>query len=107
MPLFKHLKDVFALPLLRVRSPESLVLYISMFVMGACGIAYEYTLSKIASDLLGNSVRQWAIIIGMMMFFMGVGADVPGAGHTPTSYRNRMHTPPSPAASPKPVRTDF
>ncbi|MBW2184789.1 MAG: hypothetical protein JRF49_13135 [Deltaproteobacteria bacterium] len=76
MPVFKHLKDVFALPLLRVRSPESLVLYISMFVMGACGIAYEFTLSKIASDLLGNSIRQWAIIIGVMMFFMGVGADV-------------------------------
>ena len=76
MPVVNKLKDIFSLPFLRVRSPESLVLYISMFVMGACGIAYEYTLSKIASDLLGNSVRQWAIIIGVMMFFMGVGADV-------------------------------
>lgn len=47
-----------------------------MFIMGACGLAYEYTLSKVAGDILGNSVRQWAIIIGVMMFFMGVGADV-------------------------------
>jgi len=47
-----------------------------MFVMGACGLAYEYTLSKVASDILGNSVRQWAIIIGVMMFFMGVGSDL-------------------------------
>ncbi|MEJ2546064.1 MAG: hypothetical protein P8Y99_18530, partial [Calditrichaceae bacterium] len=39
-------------------------------------MAYEYTLSKVASDLLGNSVRQWAIIIGVMMFFMGIGSDV-------------------------------
>ena len=45
-------------------------------VMGGCGLAYEYTISKLASDLLGNSVKQWAIIIGVMMFFMGVGADL-------------------------------
>lgn len=57
-------------------SPESLVLYVSMFIMGGCGLAYEYTLSKLSSDLLGNSVEQWAIIIGVMMFFMGVGSDV-------------------------------
>ena len=55
---------------------ESLVLYLSMFVMGGCGLAYEYTLSKLSSDLLGNSVEQWAIIIGVMMFFMGVGSDL-------------------------------
>ena len=55
---------------------DTAILYLSMFVMGGCGLAYEYTLSKIASDLLGNSARQWAVIIGVMMFFMGVGADV-------------------------------
>ncbi|MBQ48825.1 MAG: spermidine synthase [Zetaproteobacteria bacterium] len=55
---------------------ESLILYLSVTVMGGCGLAYEYTLSKLASDLLGNSVRQWAIIIGVMMFFMGVGSDL-------------------------------
>ncbi|MCP4714672.1 MAG: hypothetical protein GY868_06100, partial [Deltaproteobacteria bacterium] len=69
-------KNLFALPILRIRSPESLVLYVSMFVMGGCGIAYEYTISKIASDLLGNSAQQWAVIIGFMMFFMGVGSDL-------------------------------
>ncbi len=47
-----------------------------MFIMGGCGLAYEYTFSRIASDLLGNSVRQWAIIIGVMLFFMGIGADL-------------------------------
>jgi len=61
---------------LQKTSQESTVLYISMFVMGACGLAYEYTLSKVASDILGNSIRQWAVIIGVMMFFMGVGSDV-------------------------------
>jgi len=66
----------FPFSLFRLRSKESLVLYIAMFVMGACGLAYEYTLSKVASDLLGNSVRQWAIVIGIMMFFMGIGSDI-------------------------------
>ena len=57
-------------------STESLVLGFSMFIMGGCGLAYEYTFSRVASDLLGNSTQQWAIIIGVMLFFMGVGADL-------------------------------
>ncbi|MCP4297686.1 MAG: polyamine aminopropyltransferase [Proteobacteria bacterium] len=59
-------------------SPKTLatVLGLSMLFVGICGISYEYTFSKLASDILGNSVRQWAIIIGLMMFFMGVGADL-------------------------------
>jgi spermidine synthase len=54
----------------------SSMLYISMFVMGGCGLAYEYTFSKLATGLLGNSSQQWALIIGIMMFFMGVGSDL-------------------------------
>ena len=46
-----------------------------MFFMGGIGLAYEYTFSKLSSDLLGNSARQWAIVIAVMMLFMGVGAD--------------------------------
>ncbi|MBT4289346.1 MAG: polyamine aminopropyltransferase [Deltaproteobacteria bacterium] len=54
----------------------SLILGLSMLFVGICGISYEYTFSKLASDILGDSVKQWAIIIGLMMFFMGVGADL-------------------------------
>jgi spermidine synthase len=54
-----------------------------MFLLGGCGLAYEYTLSKIASDLLGNSVQQWATMIATMLFAMGLGADV--QKHTPSS----------------------
>jgi len=70
------IKNQFPFIILRLRNKESWVLYIAMFVMGACGLAYEYTLSKVAGDILGNSVRQWAVIIGVMMFFMGIGADL-------------------------------
>ncbi|MBN1970603.1 MAG: polyamine aminopropyltransferase [Candidatus Delongbacteria bacterium] len=55
---------------------DTIALYFSMFIMGSCGIAYEYTFSKISSDLLGNSTKQWAVIIGLMMFFMGIGSDL-------------------------------
>ena len=58
------------------KQKASAVLYLMTFIMGGCGIAYEYTFSKISSDLLGNSVHQWAITIGMMMFFMGIGSDL-------------------------------
>ena len=52
------------------------ILGLAIFVMGGCGIAYEYTLSKVSSDLLGNSVQQWALVIAVMLFFMGVGAEI-------------------------------
>jgi spermidine synthase len=47
-----------------------------MFILGGCGLAYEYTFSKIASDLLGNSVQQWATMIATMLFAMGLGAEL-------------------------------
>ncbi len=54
----------------------SFILYLTTFIMGGCGIAYEYTLSRVAADILGNSARQWALVIGAMMFCMGIGADL-------------------------------
>lgn len=55
---------------------SGMVLGAGMFLMGGIGLAYEYSFSKLSSDLLGNSARQWAIIIAVMMLFMGIGADV-------------------------------
>ncbi|GAA5496799.1 polyamine aminopropyltransferase [Rubritalea halochordaticola] len=52
------------------------ILGIIIFMMGGCGLAYEYTFSKIAADLLGNSVQQWAIVIAIMLFCMGMGAEI-------------------------------
>lgn len=48
---------------------------LAMFLLGGCGLAYEYTFSKLASDLLGNSVQQWSIVIALMLFSMGLGAE--------------------------------
>jgi spermidine synthase len=56
--------------------PRTWALSLLMFILGACGLAYEYTFSKIASDLLGNSVQQWATMIATMLFAMGLGAEL-------------------------------
>ncbi len=48
----------------------------SMLVMGACGIIYEYVLSVLGNYLLGSGHEEIFIIIGLMMFAMGIGAVV-------------------------------
>ena len=60
----------------RFELKDRYIIYFSMFIMGGCGLTYEYTLSKMSSYMLGNTTQQWAIIIGVMMFFMGVGSDI-------------------------------
>lgn len=44
------------------------------FLTGACGLVLEYIQATIASFILGNSIEQWAVIIGFMLFMMGVGS---------------------------------
>lgn len=44
------------------------------FLTGACGLILEYIQATIASFILGNSIEQWAVIIGLMLFMMGVGS---------------------------------
>jgi spermidine synthase len=46
----------------------------SMLIMGACGIVYEYALGTLGNNLIGTSHEQIYVIIGLMMFAMGIGA---------------------------------
>jgi spermidine synthase len=50
------------------------LLGISMFLMGMCGICYEYVLGALGNYLMGSSHEQIFVIIGLMMFAMGLGA---------------------------------
>lgn len=50
------------------------VLASSMLIMGACGIIYEYVLGVLGNHLMGSSHEQIFVIIGIMMFAMGLGA---------------------------------
>ncbi|MBU0750898.1 MAG: polyamine aminopropyltransferase [Gammaproteobacteria bacterium] len=46
----------------------------SVFVVAACGLAYELIAGALASYLLGDSVTQFSTIIGAYLFAMGVGS---------------------------------
>ncbi|MEH0020946.1 MAG: polyamine aminopropyltransferase [Desulfobacter sp.] len=52
----------------------SALLCACMFASGACGIILEYIQANLASMILGNAFEQWAMVIGLMMFWMGFGS---------------------------------
>ncbi|MDC1068372.1 polyamine aminopropyltransferase [Candidatus Kapabacteria bacterium] len=53
---------------------RSNILKAAVFLSGFSGIVAEYVLSTLASYFLGNSLVQWAMIISVMLFSMGLGA---------------------------------
>jgi spermidine synthase len=46
----------------------------SVLIVALCGIAYELIIAAVSSYLLGNSVAQFSITIGLFMFSMGIGS---------------------------------
>lgn len=57
-------------------APQLVVLLLSILLVALCGIVYELIIGTVSSYLLGNSVYQFSITIGLFMFAMGVGAYV-------------------------------
>tara|TARA_B100000575_G_C23133618_1_gene658074 strand:- start:956 stop:2488 length:1533 start_codon:yes stop_codon:yes gene_type:complete len=51
-----------------------LALLLSLLIIALCGIVYELLIGTISSYLLGNSVYQFSITIGLFMFSMGLGS---------------------------------
>ena len=49
-------------------------LIITIFLVGMCSIVYELLISTASSYFLGNSVKQFSLIIGAYMASMGLGA---------------------------------
>jgi len=52
----------------------AVVLFISVFLIAACGLIYELIAGALASYLLGDSVLQFSTIIGSYLFAMGIGS---------------------------------
>lgn len=50
------------------------ILIIITFIIGLCSIIYELLVSTVSSYLLGDSVRQFSLIIGIYLASMGLGA---------------------------------
>ncbi|MBI3472051.1 MAG: polyamine aminopropyltransferase [Candidatus Solibacter usitatus] len=52
----------------------SFLLFLSVFLIAACGLIYELIAGTLASYLLGDSVFQFSTVIGSYLFAMGVGS---------------------------------
>ena len=50
------------------------ILLVAVFIIATCGLIYELVAGTLASYLLGDSVTQFSIIIGVYLFSMGVGS---------------------------------
>lgn len=53
---------------------SGLVLLASIFVIAGCGLAYELLAGTLSSYLLGNSVTQFSVVIGLFLTAMGIGS---------------------------------
>lgn len=47
---------------------------ITIFIISTCGLIYELIAGTLASYLLGDSVTQFSLIIGIYLFSMGIGS---------------------------------
>lgn len=54
------------------------LLYLNVLVIATCGLIYELLAGTLASYLLGDSVTQFSLIIGIYLSSMGVGAYLSG-----------------------------
>ncbi len=59
------------------RAPLAL-LYLNVLIIATCGLVYELLAGTLASYVLGDSVTQFSLIIGVYLSALGVGAWVSG-----------------------------
>jgi spermidine synthase len=50
------------------------VLFLNVLIIATCGLVYELLAGTLASYVLGDSVTQFSLIIGIYLFSMGVGS---------------------------------
>lgn len=54
--------------------PEKATVALAIFIAGLCSIVYELLISTTASYFLGDSIKQFSLIIGVYMAAMGLGS---------------------------------
>src|SRR6185312_11672265 len=52
----------------------SIALFLSVFLIAACGLVYELIAGTLASYLLGDDIFQFSTVIGAYLFAMGIGS---------------------------------
>src|SRR5215831_6919258 len=50
------------------------LLYLNVFIIAICGLVYELLAGTLASYVLGDSVTQFSLVIGIYLSALGVGA---------------------------------
>ena len=58
----------------RRKPPSEVLLYINVLVVATCGLIYELISGTLGSYLLGDSVTQFSLVIGLYLSAMGIGA---------------------------------
>jgi spermidine synthase len=53
---------------------RSSLVYLTVVLMSACGLGFELALGAVSTFMLGDSVTQLSVVIGVYLFAMGVGA---------------------------------
>lgn len=51
-------------------------LFLALFATGLSGIVAEYCFATLSTYFVGDSVKQWSIVISLMLFSMGVGSRI-------------------------------
>ncbi len=59
---------------LRPPPPKPRFILLSVLVVATCGLVYELIAGTMASYLLGDSVTQWSLVIGVYLSAMGLGS---------------------------------
>jgi spermidine synthase len=54
--------------------PKPTLLFLNVFLLATCGLVYELLAGTLASYVLGDSVTQFSVVIGLYLSAMGVGA---------------------------------
>ncbi len=57
-----------------IERTEALALLASIFLVAACGLVYELLIATVSSYLLGSSVTQFSLSVGLFVGSMGVGS---------------------------------
>lgn len=54
--------------------PERLVFFLTVFLAGLCSIVYELLISTTSGYFMGDSIKQFSLVIGIYMAAMGLGS---------------------------------
>lgn len=62
----------------RLHRAPLFLLYLNVLIIATCGLVYELLAGTLASYVLGDSVTQFSLVIGVYLFALGIGAWLSG-----------------------------